>query len=153
MAISNKSRKEVINTVPESNYYQILSDEQYQHTYPLLSNNTKPNLRTINEEINRRATKIRYSKIAAPAPRYISPLPSPMVMDPSKPVFEYKSFQKVSQLEKVLSAFTNQMVTLLTDLKSEKGLNIINQFQKALNLESHVTTILNNNVDSEHSTT
>lgn len=133
MTLSNLSRKEVFQKYPETqNFYQILSDEAYQNNFPSIRRTKEPLKRNINDEINRRITRIKYSTIAAPAPKRIHAVASPVVLTPAQPVFNYPNFSKVSDLEKTLSVFASQMSKILTSLNSNEGLSILQNFQKSI---------------------
>lgn len=133
MTLSNLSRKEVIKAYPESqNYYNILADGSYDSHFPTINKSSNQNIRNFNDEINRRITKIKYSKIAAPHTKINHPVASPITVAPSIPVFEHPSFAKVSDLEKTMSMFTKQMSQLLTSLNCAEGLDILENFRKSL---------------------
>lgn len=132
MALSNLSRKECLQTYPSNNYYAILDDPQYENDFPLYGNNARPVTKTVNEEINRRVTKIKYSKVAAMTPKRNLPKVDPIVITPSKPVFEYENFTKVSQVEKMLTYFTKQMTSVLKAANCTEGLSILEAFQREI---------------------
>lgn len=100
------------------------------HFHPSAANLPK---KTVNQEINERLTRIKYSKVAAAAPKLKKPtmprrdliVGSPINIEPSKPTFEYENFSKVSELERALSTFTSQMSTLLSSLNCAEGLTIL----------------------------
>lgn len=133
MALSNKSRKEVMTSYPTENYYDILSDNEYQNQFPKI-NNKNSEYRDINKEINRRITKISYSKIAATKPKPNFMVPKPITINPIRPVYEYPKYQKVTEIEKILTAFSGQMSAILKAMNCEEGLNILGQFQDSIEL-------------------
>lgn len=141
MTVTNLSRKEVTNTYSVSNnYYQILSDPKYENAFPAI--NAKPVRKTVNQEVNERLTRVKYSQVAAASPKTRKPIMpmrdlivgSPINIEPSKPVFEYSNFQKVTEIERVTSTFAAQMTSLLKSINCSEGLTIMEHFQRSLNL-------------------
>ncbi|XP_058984266.1 uncharacterized protein LOC131805046 [Musca domestica] len=147
MTLSYLSRKEVLQTYPEShNYYNILADGNYNSQFPPMSKSSNQNIRNFNEEINRRITKIKYSKIAAPRTIINHPVASAINITPSIPVYEHSSFSKVSELEKTMSIFTKQMSQLLSIDESQNNTSICNYNIVSKNNYGGVAILLKNNI-------
>lgn len=152
MTLSNLSRKEVIQKYPETqNFYAILADKKYNSDFPPLKKAANQSKINFNDEINKRITKIKYSKVAAPRIKSNHPVASPITITPSVPVYEQPSFSKVSELEKAMSAFTNQMSQLLTSLNCAEGLDILETFRKTVlsRTEKNIKKINNDHENSE----
>lgn len=131
MAITNLSRKECIPKV-SNNYFEILDEPNYENQFPQISKTSRRPVTSFNDELNRRRTKVNYNKVAASIPRRTHITAEQETIVPSKPSFEFSNFFKVSEYEKILSTFTQQMAAALTNAKCTEGLQILDSFSNAL---------------------
>lgn len=152
MTLSNLSRKECVETYPVNNYYDILNDPRYENEFPLPPGTTKSTNRTIDDEINRTVTKIKYSKVAAFPPKRNLPTVDPEPVIPSKSVFLHSNYSRVSELEKILSVFTKQMLSVLQSGNCSEGLTVLEDFQNAINSTNNLKQNIQFNENNEHFT-
>ncbi|XP_075147465.1 uncharacterized protein LOC142221602 [Haematobia irritans] len=149
MALSNKSKKECLQTYKRTNYYEILDEEQFQNQFPSLNKKQNQPAKTMNEEINRRITKMKYSKVVKLPPKRDLPTASPLSVNPTKPAFLYPNFRTTSEFEKIFSFFASQMSSILNNINCPEGLKILEQFRKAM--QSVPESVNENSQNKTHS--
>ncbi|XP_037821429.1 uncharacterized protein LOC119610335 [Lucilia sericata] len=150
MTISNLSRKEVMEKYPSHNYYEILGEEGYENAFPPLTRHNPDSL-DVNREINKRLTKIRYSKVAASIPKRIHELANPITINPSQPTYDYPKYHKVSDFEKLVNIFSYKMATVLKSINCTEGLDILNNFQVSIQSEPSARIRQDSNKTNESS--
>ncbi|XP_019893194.1 uncharacterized protein LOC131800371 isoform X1 [Musca domestica] len=149
MAISNLSRNEIIRK-SKPNYYAIFDDPQYENDFPLISTMTKPVRKSLDEELNRKLTKTKYSKVVSSVPKRIHVTGDEENITPSKPSYDFRNFSKVTEYEKMISSFTNQMAIILSEANCSEGLDMLNCFASALKIASEGNSEVPPNKNNEN---
>lgn len=151
MALSNLSRKEVIQKYAlNRNYYELLSDEEFSTNFPPLPNKADITTRDSEEEINRRVTKIKYSKIAAARPKPNFSQLQPITIIPSAPSYSRSNYLKVNEIEKTIQSLLSQFSSLLSQVNINDGHNILENFKSTVsNIKFHSTSTTASNAQQQ----